>query len=168
MSLLKRVLPHPWLSLSMLIGWQLLMNSVSAGSLIMGAVLACIIPWLTNVFWPNPPLSCRVDRLLMFVWRVLVDILLANLQVAKLILGPRRELRPAFVEYPISLQHEFSISVLASTISLTPGTVSADISADRKTLLIHGLDVKDEQQLIEHIRRRYEQPIKEVFECSRP
>jgi multicomponent K+:H+ antiporter subunit E len=168
MTLLKRVLPHPWLSLSMLIGWQLLMNSVSVGSLIMGAVLACIIPWLTNVFWPNPPQSCRVDRLLLFVWRVLVDIVLANLQVAKLILGPRRELRPAFVEYPISLEHEFSISVLASTISLTPGTVSADISADRKTLLIHGLDVKDEQQLIAHIRRRYEQPIKEVFECSRP
>ena len=168
MSLFKRVLPHPWLSLSMLIGWQLLMNAVSVGSLIMGAVLACAIPWLTNVFWPNPPLSCRVDRLLVFVWRVLVDILLANLQVAKLILGPRRELRPAFVEYPLTLQHEFSISVLASTISLTPGTVSADISPDRKSLLIHGLDVRDEQKLIEHIRKRYELPIKEVFECSKP
>lgn len=168
MSLFKRVLPHPWLSLSMLIGWQLLMNQVSAGSLVMGAVLAILIPWLTNVFWPNPPTSCRVDRLLLFVCRVLVDIVTANLQVAKLILGPRRELRPAFVEYPLSLQHEFSISVLASTISLTPGTVSADISADRKTLLIHGLDIGDEQELIEHIRRRYEQPLKEVFECSKP
>lgn len=168
MSLFKRVLPHPWLSLSMLIGWQLLMNQVSAGSLVMGAILAILIPWLTNVFWPNPPASCRVDRLLLFVCRVLVDIVTANLQVAKLILGPRRELRPAFVEYPLSLQHEFSISVLASTISLTPGTVSADISADRKTLLIHGLDIGDEQELIEHIRRRYEQPLKEVFECSKP
>ncbi|MEH6567045.1 MAG: Na+/H+ antiporter subunit E [Halopseudomonas sp.] len=168
MSLSKRVLPHPWLSLSMLVGWQLLVNGISAGSLIMGVLLAWLIPLLTNVFWPNPPSSCRVDRLLLFVWRVLVDILLANLQVARLILGPRRELRPAFVEYPLSLQHEFSISVLASTVSLTPGTVSADISADRKTLLIHGLDVADEQQLIEHIRRRYEMPLKEVFECSRP
>ncbi|HDY97490.1 MAG TPA: Na+/H+ antiporter subunit E [Pseudomonas sabulinigri] len=167
MSLLKRVLPHPWLSLSMLIGWQLLMNQVSAGSLIMGAILACLIPWMTNVFWPNPPRACRVDRLFLFVCRVLIDIVVANLQVAKLILGPRRELRPAFVLFPLTLEHEFSISVLASTISLTPGTVSADISADRKTLLIHGLDVGDEQALIEHIRRRYEQPLKEVFECSK-
>jgi len=168
MSFFKRILPHPWLSLSLLVGWQLLMNAVSAGSLIMGAFLALVIPLMTNVFWPNPPSNCRVDRLLLFVCRVFADIVLANLQVAKLILGPRRELRPAFVEYPLSLQHEFSIGVLASTISLTPGTVSADISEDRKTLLIHGLDVGDEEAMIEHIRRRYEQPIKEVFECSRP
>jgi len=66
------------------------------------------------------------------------------------------------------LQQDFSISVLASTISLTPGTVSADISPDRSTLLIHGLDVGDEQALIEHIRQRYEEPIREIFECSTP
>lgn len=168
MRLPDRVFPHPWLSVSLLIGWLLLMNSVSFGNLLMAALLACLIPWLTHVFWPRSPYRLRVGRLVVFVSRVLTDILLANLQVAKLILGPRRQLRPAFVNYPLQLQHDFSISVLASTISLTPGTVSADISPDRKTLLIHGLDVGDEQALIDHIRQRYEEPIREIFECSTP
>lgn len=168
MKMPDRVFPHPWLSVSLLIGWLLLMNSVSFGNLIMAALLACLIPWLTHVFWPRSPHRLRFGQLLVFVCRVLSDILLANLQVAKLILGPRRQLRPAFVHYPLQLQQDFSISVLASTISLTPGTVSADISPDRSTLLIHGLDVGDEQALIDHIRQRYEEPIREIFECSTP
>ncbi|UJJ30956.1 Na+/H+ antiporter subunit E [Halopseudomonas maritima] len=163
-----RWFPHPWLSLSLLIGWLLLMNSVSFGNVLMGAVLGCLIPWLTHVFWPASPYRLRVLPLLLFVARVVTDIVLANLQVARLILGSRRALRPAFVNYPLSLERDFSISVLASTISLTPGTVSADISADRKWLLIHGLDVGDEAALIEQIRRRYEEPIREIFECSTP
>ncbi len=163
-----RVFPHPWLSVSLLIGWLLLMNSVSVGNVIMAAVLATLIPWLTHVFWPRSPHRLRFGRLLVFACRVLSDIVLANLQVARLILGSRRRLRPAFVHYPLQLQQDFSISVLASTISLTPGTVSADISPDRSTLLIHGLDVGDEQALIDHIRQRYEEPIREIFECSTP
>ena len=50
-----RVFPHPWLSVSLLIGWLLLMNSVSVGNVIMAAVLATLIPWLTHVFWPRSP-----------------------------------------------------------------------------------------------------------------
>jgi multicomponent K+:H+ antiporter subunit E len=56
--------------------------------------------------------------------------------------------------------------MLASIISLTPGTVSADLSDDRKTLLVHGLDVDDEAVLVEQIKRRYEAPLLEVFACS--
>ena len=55
--------------------------------------------------------------------------------------------------------------LLASTITLTPGTVSANLRMDGKTLLIHALDVRDEQTLIRTIRERYEQPLKEIFEC---
>mgnify|MGYP001304268416 CR=1 FL=1 len=107
MKLPGRVFPHPWLSVSLLIGWLLLMNSVSFGNLLMAAVLACLIPWLTHVFWPRSPYRLRFGRLVLFVSRVLTDIVLANLQVAKLILGPRRQLRPAFVNYPLQLQHDF-------------------------------------------------------------
>lgn len=59
-----RVFPHPWLSVSLLIGWLLLMNSVSVGNVIMAAVLATLIPWLTHVFWPRSPHRLRFGRLL--------------------------------------------------------------------------------------------------------
>ena len=163
----KSWFPHPWLSLLLLVVWQLLMNGVSAGSLIMGAVLGLLIPILTHLFWPDPP---RVHRPLVFMGfglRVLSDILMANFEVAKLILGPSRRLQPAFVVYPLDLRDEFSISLLATTVSLTPGTVSADISPDHRSLLIHGLDVPDERELINTIKQRYEKPLMEVFECSR-
>jgi multicomponent K+:H+ antiporter subunit E len=69
------------------------------------------------------------------------------------------------VELPLALTNEFAIVMLANTISLTPGTVTAEIRSDRKTLLIHCLDVEDEAALIADIKTRYEQPLKEVFEA---
>jgi multicomponent K+:H+ antiporter subunit E len=56
--------------------------------------------------------------------------------------------------------------MLASVISLTPGTVSADLSDDRKTLLVHGLNVVDEAAAVAEIKQRYEAPLLEVFTCS--
>lgn len=165
---LHRSFPHPWLSLVLLVVWLLIMNSFSPGTWLLGLFLAWGIPLLTDVFWPNPPKLQKPLTLLRFAARVLSDIAIANVEVARLVLGPNRTLRPAFVEYPLELTHDFAISMLASTISLTPGTVSSDISEDRKTLLIHALDMEDEQALIETIKQRYERPLVEVFECSTP
>ncbi|WP_285274552.1 Na+/H+ antiporter subunit E [Halopseudomonas bauzanensis] len=167
MSIRGKWLPHPWLTLLLIVVWQLLVNDLSVGSLLLGAVLGVSIPLLTQVFWPDPPRLHRPGVMLGFVLRVLGDIVTANFEVARLILGPTRRLRPAFVVYPLELRDEFAISVLATTISLTPGTVSADISDDHRRLLIHGLDVPDEQELIDTIKQRYEKPLREVFECSR-
>ncbi|MFN3580032.1 MAG: Na+/H+ antiporter subunit E [Pseudomonas sp.] len=164
----RALLPHPWLSLFLVLVWQLIMNEQSFGNLLMGLVLAWGIPLITHPFWPNPPTLHRPGVLLRFVLRVLGDIVTANLEVAKLILGPSINLRPAFVEYPLDLTHDFAISLLASTISLTPGTVSSELSEDRRTLLIHALDVGDEAELIATIKQRYESPLMEVFECSTP
>ncbi len=160
--------PHPWLSLVLLLVWLLIMNSVSAGTWLLGLILAWGIPQLTDVFWPNPPKLHHPLVLLRFAVRVLGDIAIANLEVAKLVVGSNANLHPAFIEYPLELTDDFAISLLASTISLTPGTVSADISDDRRTLLIHALTVDDAQALIETIKQRYERPLMEVFECSQP
>src|SRR5690554_5867215 len=75
-----------------------------------------------------------------------------------------RKPNPYFVCYPLQLDHPLAISILASTISLTPGTVSADISDDNKTLLIHALDAEDDQAVIDAIHKRYEKPLMEMFQ----
>ncbi len=66
----------------------------------------------------------------------------------------------------MELTDDLAISMLVSIITLTPGTCSADLSADRRTLLVHGLDVPDPQTLIADIKARYEAPLKEIFPCS--
>jgi multicomponent K+:H+ antiporter subunit E len=162
----SRWLPHPLLSLTLLLVWLLLVNGFSAGHLVLGAFLGWSIPLLTQVLWIEPPRLRHPLKLALFILRVLLDILIANLQVARRILGPIDQLRPAFVEVPLELRGELALTLLASVISLTPGTVSADLSDDHRTLLLHCLDVDDIDALVAQIKARYEQPLLEVFVCS--
>lgn len=162
----NRWLPQPLLSLFLMFIWLLLMNDLSLGHWLLGALLGWAIPQLTQVFWVRPPRLYKPVKLCLFFLRILGDIIFANLQVAKLIIGSSAKLRPAFVEVPLELDDDLALTMLASIVSLTPGTVSADLSDDRKTLLVHGLDVADEDELIAQIKQRYEAPLKEVFTCS--
>ena len=162
--LLDRVLPFPSLSLILWLAWMLL-SGFTAGHALLGAVLAVLLPLTTRPFWPNVPRIRNLPRMFGFVVVVLYDIIVANVSVAIKVLGPLKSLRPGFVEFPVELDDDFAIALLASTISLTPGTVSADVSQDRQTLLIHALDVDDPDVLVAEIKQRYERPLKEIFEC---
>ena len=132
----SRLLPTPMLSVLLLIVWLMLQNSVAPGQILLGAVLAIAIPILTYRFWePQPDLQKP--------WRLI----------------------SYFLRYPLELEEKFPITLLSSTITLTPGTVSAYLTLDGRHLIIHALDVENEQELIDEIRQRYERPLKEIFEC---
>ena len=169
----SRLLPRPLLSLTLLIIWLLLFNTLSPGHIVLGSLLGIVLPLLTASFWPKPTRISSIVELLRFIGVVLVDIVIANWAVARLILNPRHEFittgdarsRSRFVQLPLALEDEFAISILAGTISLTPGTVSSDLSPDHKSLLLHCLDVEDEQALIGLIKLRYEEPLRKIFEC---
>ena len=161
---MKRLLPYPSLTLVLWLTW-LLLKGFSVGHALLGLILAVVLPLGTRPFWPQVPLVRDRMGLLRFVLRVAKDILLANLAVALKVLGPVKDLQPGFVEVPLDLRDSFAITVLTSTVSLTPGTVSADVSEDRTRLLVHALHVEDPQALVAEIKQRYEGPIKEIFEC---
>ncbi|ANG61131.1 Na+/H+ antiporter subunit E [Marinobacterium aestuarii] len=158
-------LPLPHTSLLLLLVWLLLNQTVAPGHLLLGSALAVMIPLLTMHLRNPQPTIRHPFKALMFLFRVLRDILVANMEVARLTLRPQLRLRPAFVVVPLDITRDFPITVLASAISLTPGTVSADVSADRSRLLLHVLDLEDEAQLIATIKHRYETPLREIFEC---
>ncbi|MFV3305472.1 Na+/H+ antiporter subunit E [Pseudomonas sp. NY15181] len=164
--MIRRALPHPLLSAVLLFTWLLLVNDFSLGHWLLGASLGLALPLLCRNLLLSAPRIRRPGLLLRFIALVLYDIVVANLQVARLVLGPKSRLQPGFVEIPLELTDDLVITILASVITLTPGTVSADLSDDRRTLLVHGLDVPDPQALAADIKARYEAPLKEVFECS--
>lgn len=164
--MIARCLPHPWLSLTLLLVWLLLVNDFSAGQWLLGALLGVLIPLLSHVLWINPPRTRQPWRLLPFFLRVLGDIVVANLQVSRRILGSMDDLQPAFVEVPLEVHDELALTLLTSIVSLTPGTVSADLSDDRRRLLLHCLNVQDSAALVAEIKARYEAPLLEVFPCS--
>jgi multicomponent K+:H+ antiporter subunit E len=160
---MKKLFPHPVLTLALLVVWLLLNNTIHPGHVVLGLVLGIFIPWFTSSFWPERVCVRQPLTLLRFLVRVIWDILVANVVVAKLILGPNRSLRPGFFTLKLEATHPLAISLLANTISLTPGTVSCDLSRDRKELLIHALHLEDEADTITQIKERYEKPLMEVF-----
>ncbi len=159
--------PHPLLSLVLMIVWLLLVNTVTFGHLFLGMLLGIVIPWFTNRFWPERPKIAKPLLLFRFFFITFVaDVIAANLTVVRLFFLPDiSRLQPRFIEIPLDTRDPMVITILASVISLTPGTVSAEVSEDRQTLIVHGLDVADAALAVQTIKTRYEAPLKEIFSC---
>ena len=165
MSIKGRWLPHPVTSVLLFVVWLLLNHTLSAGHIVLGAALGFLIPLFTRRFFPESVYLQRPGTMLRFLVIVLWDIVVASITVTRLSLGPISKLRPRFVRVPVALDDDFALTALASTISLTPGTVSAEIAPDRGYIIVHALDVDDEAALVRTIKERYEAPIKEIFRC---
>lgn len=161
---MRRLLPHPALSAMLLIVWLLMANRVTAGGIVLGGVLALSLPKFTQPFWPDRP-RMRFGRAFAgYLAIVLFDIVVANFEVAWLILFRRnRDLRARWLIVPIDLTTPEAITMLAGTISLTPGTVSSDVSADGRFLLVHALDAGDEAAAVARIKSRYEARLQRIF-----
>jgi len=159
------LIPHPVLSVFLLLLWLLLNNSAAPGQLLLGALLGLLIPLFTRRFWPERLVLAHPVLILRFTGLVLWDIIRANFAVGRVVLGPLHAIQPAFVRVPLDIQGDFPITLLASVVSLTPGTVSAEIDAERRCLLVHALSVNDTEALVHEIKTRYEAPIKEIFAC---
>lgn len=160
-----RLLPMPMHSLLLLLVWLLLNNTVAPGHLVLGAFLALVIPLLTSGMQDPQPSLHKPLTTIRYILMVLGDIVVANFEVALLVLGPAKNLNPAFIAIPLDIEHELPITLLASTVSLTPGTVSAEISEDKKWLYVHVLNLTDKDELIALIKHRYERPLREIFAC---
>lgn len=159
----RRLLPHPFASLALVVFWLWLNNSLDPGQLVLGLLLGWGLPFMVGQFWSETSRVSQPWRLIGLGAVVALDIVTANIRVAIAILGPVRRLRPGFVEVPLDVQSDSGIAVLANTISLTPGTLSSDLSPDRRRLLVHYLDERDPAAMVAAIKRRYERPIKQVF-----
>jgi len=158
------LLPHPLLTLLLTAVWTLLMNDVSAGMVVFGLILGIVIPFGTSVWWPDRPSSFRMGKMITYSFLVIWDIFVANIQVAWIVLTrPNDKLRPAWIEVPLDLKQPEAITVLAGTITLTPGTVSADLSDEGHSLLVHALDAEDPDAVRDDIKNRYESRLKEIF-----
>ncbi|SBT08674.1 Cation antiporter [Candidatus Accumulibacter aalborgensis] len=163
--MMRRFFPRPLLSLTVLLLWVVITNAASLGLLLFGGLLALAVPLVTRPFWPDPPRLVRPWPALRFLGIFALDIVTANWRVARLVIGPLHRLSPAFVEVPLDLRDPFVATLLASVVSLTPGTVSIDVDRQRWILLVHALDAPDPQALVREIKDRYEKPLKEIFAC---
>lgn len=158
-----RLLPHPGLSVLLVIMWMVMAGEATFGALFPGLVVGVIVPIVTAPWWPDRP-KLRFLPAATYCGIVLWDILVANFQVAAIILFKRtRDLKPAWLTIPLELATPEAITVFAGTISLTPGTVSADVSACGKYLLVHALHAPDPAAEVATVKARYETRLKGIF-----
>ncbi len=160
-----RILPHPLLSILIAVVWCLLVNSLGVGTVIFGILLGLLVPAITEPYWPDRPGPPRLGRLALYILLVLWDIAVANVAVAWIVLTrSNRNMRSRWVVIPLEIRTPEAIAILAGTITLTPGTVSADLSAEGSCLLVHALDTADPVEEAKGIKHRYERRLKEIFE----
>ena len=158
------LIPHPFLTLLLAVVWTLLQNQISAGMVVFGIILGVLIPWGTSIWWPDTPKGFRLGKMVTYSVMVLWDIIIANIQVAWIVLTvPNLKLKPAWIVVPLELRQPEAITVLAGTITLTPGTVSADLSDGGHSLLVHVLHTDDADAVRDEIMTRYQSRLKEIF-----
>lgn len=165
--MLRRLFPHPGLTLVLVLVWLGLVNEFRWGSLVFAIMLGIVLPWLTAAWWPDRPLLrlARLPQMVEYLVIVLYDIVKSNFAVARIVLFmPRAALRPAWITVPLDLRSPEAITLLAGTITMTPGTLTADMSSDGRALLIHALHAPEPDGVRDEIKLRYEARLRRIFE----
>jgi multicomponent K+:H+ antiporter subunit E len=160
---MNRLLPHPGLSVLLVVMWMVMVNDLTFGTLFLGVVVGIGVPLFTAPWWPGRP-KVRFIPAIAYLGLVLWDIIIANFEVAAIVLFKRtRDLQPAWLVVPLELTTPEAITVFAGTISLTPGTVSSDISACGNYLLVHALHAPDPAATVAQVKARYEARLVRIF-----
>ena len=164
MTTLDRVLPHPVLSLSLLIIWLALNMSIQPGQVLLGAALGVALPLLSRAYWPERPPFHRLPLLWRLFFQVNWDILVACTTVAWLTFTRRAaDLQPQFRTIRIECRDPYAQVLLVSIVTITPGTLVADFDQEHAQILVHWLHEPDPERAIAHIKARYETPLKEIL-----
>lgn len=165
MTFARRLFPHPLLTVLLTLVWLLLVNRFSWNSVLFGFFLGVLIPFVIRPYWPNMSRMRNPLKIAEYIAVVMYDIVMANVTVAYLVLFRRvSDLQPAWIAIPLRLRTPEAITVLAGTITLTPGTVSCDLSDGGHNLLVHCLHAPDPDSVKDEIIERYESRLMEIFE----
>jgi multicomponent K+:H+ antiporter subunit E len=161
---MSRWLPYPLLALALFVMWLLLTQSFSPGQILLGAIVALVAARSMAALKPSTSSIGSMRAALKLAAMVVADILRSNLAVAAIILFPRQERVAGFVRMPLELRDRHGLTLLALIITSTPGTIWVEFDRARGSLLIHVLDLVDEEVWIHTIKHRYEALILEIFE----
>lgn len=161
---MSRLIPHPLLSLSLLLVW-LLLNAFSLGHLVLGAAIALVAGWAFGAVEPQRMRVRKPMAMLRLAAIVTADIVRSNIAVAGLIMtnGRHGSRRSGFLRIELRLRDPAALAVLAIILTATPGTAWLEFDPDTGILLLHIFDLKDQNEWQVLIRDRYEAQLLEIF-----
>ncbi len=163
--MMRRLLPHPLLSVCILSMWLLLQSSLAPGTLLVGALLGVLAPFAMRALEPERPKVGAPLRILELVAVVLRDVVRSNYAVASILLGRRgRDRVSGFVRIKLELRDRYGLAALAIILTMTPGTLWVQYDAATGTLLLHVFDLLDGDEWRRLVKERYERRLREIFE----
>jgi multicomponent Na+:H+ antiporter subunit E len=151
--------------LALALGWALATGNLSVLNLLFGAAIAGVALFLVRDRVAGPGFLPRLRRVGSLAWLFTHELFASAIKVARLVVRPdmSEHLRPGIVGFPLKVTSDAEITMLANLITLTPGTLSVDVSEDRKTLYVHAIDVADREALIKDIAQGFEAKVMEAF-----
>jgi multicomponent K+:H+ antiporter subunit E len=162
---MKRWFPAPLLSAGLFALWLMLSRSLGAGTVLLGLLLAFVLPLMARALRPAGPPVRQPLLLARLILRVGGDVLLSGVEVARGVLRARRTPpRGSFVVVPLDLRDDHALAALAMITAVIPGTVWCELAPDRSRLLLHVFDLAEEAAFIAHYKADYERPLKEILE----
>ncbi|MBW9087323.1 Na+/H+ antiporter subunit E [Rhizobium wenxiniae] len=157
------MLPYPILTVSLILMW-LLLSGFTLGQLVMGSLVAVFASWAMASLRPDKPKLKKWWLLPKLFFIVLFDIILSNIAVAMLIIRGRKKGRKAgFLTIPLELKDRTALALLAVILTSTPGSVWLEYDSYDGSILMHVLDLEEEEQWVATIKNRYEKLLMEIF-----
>lgn len=152
------------LNIMLALTWMFITGSFTPENFLGGFVVAYLILWLLRgAIGGDSSYFLKVRQALGFLGFFLKELFLANLRVAHDVLTPRHRMRPGVVAIPLDVETDLEITTLANLITLTPGTLSLDVSHDRKVLYVHGMYVEDVHEFRRGIKEGFERRVMELL-----
>ena len=161
---MSRWLPFPVISAMLLGTWLLLNESFSVAQILLGSAIAIAGSWVLVRLDAPPLLFRRLWIIMRLGLEVFVDMIRSNMRVARLVFKDKHERTPGFIRIQLNVRSHYSLAVLACIITATPGTSWVAYEPAGNVLIIHVLDLADDDDWGEIIRVRYEGLLKEIFE----
>jgi multicomponent Na+:H+ antiporter subunit E len=147
------------LNLLLALLWAAVVGSVDPAHLAVGFAVGYLVLWLVRpVLGPTRYFGKLLDAL-RFAGFFLYEVVLANLRVAWDVLTPKAYRRPGVVAVPLEAANDTEITVLANLVTLTPGSLSLDVSEDRSCLYVHAMFVQDPATLRREIKDGFERRV---------
>ncbi len=150
-------------NVALALAWAAMNGEISPANLTTGFVLGYLMLVLTRRPLNSGRYTSKVPQVLYFVLYFLWELIQSNVRVAYEVLTPGNHMKPGIVAIPLDVQKDYQIILLANMITLTPGTLSIDVSTDKRTLYVHSMYVEDADAFRMSIKNGFERRIKELF-----
>jgi len=143
--------------------WPLLVGTLTAENLIIGFILGYLVLYSVRPMLGSTEYFKKLPLTIHFFGYFIWELVLANLRIAWDVVTPKKYRQPGIVGVPLDVKSDIEITLLSNLITLTPGSMTIDISEDRKTMYIHSMFVEDVESFRREIKGGFERRVLELL-----